>query len=408
MKQLSTIKEVLESNGKLKTTKISYLEGIRGIAAFMVVIHHFSLAFYPSLASGNLSTAHANSIELLYYKSPFIFLTNGQFYVNIFFILSGFVLSRRFFLEKKIEYLHSAFIRRVPRLYIPVAFSLLVAFVLIKLNWNFTHEAGSITRSIWLTSLGGDPSNIKFLCSFFFNAMFKGDNSYNTVLWTISIELYGSLLVFSILALTSDLFKPIYMYVLIFTVLALCGESEYCPFILGMSLNCTADFNWNNKYKKRVVLAGLIILGLLLGGFPHIHYKSTPTILGTFYDYFNYKPIVNQNNLINGLGAFFIVLAIQHSARMQTFFSRKTVAFFGYISFSMYLIHVLILQSFSCFMFLKLQDKLPYNIASLTTIGLSVVLVLYISKLTTTFVDKGSIQIANNIYKRFILFDRKK
>ena len=180
--------------------KLIYIEGIRGMAALMVVLHHYLLSFYPAQANGNSSVAHLKTIELWYYKSPFIFLTNGQLYVYIFFILSGFVLSRKFFLEKDMTYLVSAAIKRFPRLYMPVAFSLVVTFILLKFYSITMLKAAQLTKSAWFASLQGDPSVIAFLKSLFFKVMFASDNSYNIVLWTITRELYGSFLVFVVLA----------------------------------------------------------------------------------------------------------------------------------------------------------------------------------------------------------------
>ena len=33
--------------------KIKYIEGIRGLAAIIVVLHHYTLAFYPALNFGD-------------------------------------------------------------------------------------------------------------------------------------------------------------------------------------------------------------------------------------------------------------------------------------------------------------------------------------------------------------------
>ncbi len=384
-----------------KSKKVIYIEGIRGMAAFMVVIHHYLLAFYPAQASGVASNAHFGSLELFYHKSPFIFLTNGQLFVYIFFILSGYVLSKKFFREKNMDYLVSASVRRFPRLYIPVAFALILAYIVLKLSLNFNLEASVITKSVWLASLEGNPSVFHFLAKLLFRAMFLGDNSYITVLWTISIELYGSFLVFSALALTRNLKNSWFIFIAIFIVLALSQKFEYCAFILGIILNYTDDFEVKKILHKRFIVAILLIAGIFLGGFPHIHPLSTPTITGTFYGFLNYALLIKVSGFINAAGAFLLILAIQQSPNLQRFFSSKALAFLGNISFSMYLIHAIVIRTFTCFVFIKTFSTFGYNVSFLVAFIPSIILIFFLSYYMTNYVDKKSLDISQSVYKRY-------
>jgi peptidoglycan/LPS O-acetylase OafA/YrhL len=385
---------------QITKSKIWYLEGIRGLAAFMVVIHHYLLAFYPAQANGKLSDAHLGIIELWYHSSPFIFLTNGRFFVYIFFILSGYVLSKKFIEKPNRDYLKSAVIRRIPRLYIPVAFSLIVAFILIRLSFDFNIQAGILTKSAWLQALHGNPSMSHFFKSLLYKAFFHYDNSYNTVLWSITFELYGSFMVFAGLWLSSYVKTPLILFSLIFMVLVFTGEYEYGSFFLGVILNYWRNIEFKSAFLNRALIVFLIALGLFLGGFPHVYY-TTPSISDTFYRFLNYDFIITKHGLINSIGAFMIVLAVQQSIKLQNFFSSNILDFLGSISFSMYLIHALILQSFSSFIFIKLDGVLNYNAAFLVTFISSLTLIMLISYRMTISVDKRSVRIAqyfNSLY----------
>src|SRR5208282_6448472 len=77
--------------------KLHYLQGLRGIAALTVAVHHYFCAFYPATVFGT-GPRHGNWEEL-FWRSPLGIFSSGISPVCIFFILSGFVLSLPFFGE---------------------------------------------------------------------------------------------------------------------------------------------------------------------------------------------------------------------------------------------------------------------------------------------------------------------
>src|SRR6478609_7695726 len=67
------------TRSEVSTNKLQYLEGLRGWAAFFVVVHHCICAF--------------NHNFILSYTGPFNWLLGGRFEVALFFVLSGLVLA---------------------------------------------------------------------------------------------------------------------------------------------------------------------------------------------------------------------------------------------------------------------------------------------------------------------------
>ncbi|SFF07879.1 acyltransferase family protein [Spirosoma endophyticum] len=385
--------------------KVTYIEGIRGLAAFMVVIYHYLLAFYPAHANGRLEEVHLNLLEILYFKSPFLFLTNGQLFVLIFFILSGYVLSKKFMLDKDMDYLASAFIRRLPRLYIPVAVSLIISYIILVLSLDYNSDASIITKSTWLESLKGDKLFITFLKNILISAMFLGNNSYNTVLWSITIEFYGSILVFGSLALIYKSRNSVFILLFILFILLFHEKYEYSAFILGILLNYSDYIKFKNKNLNKLSIIFTFFFGLLLGGFPHVYHTSTPTISGTFFEFLNYNFIIERSGLINEIGAFLVIFSIQKWAVMREFFSGRFFLYLGKISFSMYLIHVLILKSFSSYLFIYLQRIFSYNWSFLFQCIPSFLLIIVISHMMTNYVDEKSILLSKLFYKKYFLND---
>ena len=121
--------------------KLGYLEGIRGIAALIVVIWHYVLYFYPPLANtGDMSfkeffnyNTH-EQILMLAAETPLCLFFHGQASVRLFFVLSAFVLTYKFFRTKNYEYLSAGAIKRYFRLLGPVVFSLFITYILVNLS----------------------------------------------------------------------------------------------------------------------------------------------------------------------------------------------------------------------------------------------------------------------------------
>ena len=183
--------------------KIGYLDGLRGLAAFQVVFHHFILTFYPALfIFPGVATHLPGTIEATISASPLNLLWDGNFAVCLFFILSGYVLSHKFFLHGNAEIATAAAVKRYFRLALPAAFSVLLAYVMMKLSLFFNQPAGVAAGSDWLAGVWTfQPRFFDALNQAFLGVFFAGTFSYNAVLWTIALEFAGSFIVFGFLAL---------------------------------------------------------------------------------------------------------------------------------------------------------------------------------------------------------------
>jgi peptidoglycan/LPS O-acetylase OafA/YrhL len=76
-------------NKETSEKKLFYLDGIRGLAACIVVISHYIQVFYPAALNGRPQQAHSKW-DIWYGHSPINLFYNGQFAVCLFFVLSGY------------------------------------------------------------------------------------------------------------------------------------------------------------------------------------------------------------------------------------------------------------------------------------------------------------------------------
>ena len=385
--------------------KIKYLNGLRGVAAFQVVFHHFVLAFYPALFSGpDIPTHMAGNIEVSASGSIFNLLWDGNFAVCIFFVLSGFVLSHKFFIKKENEIITASAVKRYFRLALPVAFSVFLAFVLMRFSLFYNQSVEVISGSGWLSGLWAfKPTFADALNQAFFGAFFLNLFDYNAILWTIACEFLGSFLVFSFLAIFGKSKKRFWAYAFLILVFF---QTYYLAFILGMLLSDVMAHKqmilskFNNK---KILLTAFLLLGLFLGSFPIGRDAE-----GTMYAFMNFSWLSDPAILYHVLGAFFLMIVLLESKRMQKFFSYKYILFLGEISFAMYLMHFIILGSFSSFVFLKLHDIMAYPYAVVLSFLVSLPVILFVSYIVYKYVDKKSVNFSHLLYEKLFVHNDDK
>ena len=122
---------------------------------------------------------------------PFLrFLNDGQFWVQVFFVLSGFVLPISFLKTERIESVLGSVFRRYVRLVWPVF--IVNSLIYFAANTYWTNSFNAYRQK------GGVSDNFSYLnmvvSSFAF--VWFGDARWTGPEWTMSVELWGSFLVF--------------------------------------------------------------------------------------------------------------------------------------------------------------------------------------------------------------------
>ncbi len=383
--------------------KIGYLDGLRGIAAFQVVFHHFVLAFFPAvfLAPG-VTTHFAGDIEARLSASPLNILWDGNFAVCLFFVLSGYVLSHKFFLRKEHEIATASAVKRYFRLALPVAFSVLLAYIFMKLGLFYNQQAGAVAGSGWLPTFWTfSPNLFDALSQAFLGTFFYSTFDYNAVLWTIAYEFEGSFLVFSFLSLVGTAKNRWWAYVAVIWVFY---QSYYLAFVLGMLLSDIivhrgAILRGFGRYRKWLD-AAILLLGLFIASYP-----SGRDADGTLYLFMKYSWIDAPAEFYHIVGAALIMVALLDSRRLQQLFSCRPFLFLGDISFTMYLLHFVIMGTFSSFVFLKLQPLMSYPSAVLGSFLLSIPIIFIVSYLAYIYVDRRAVAFAQYFYDK--VFNKK-
>lgn len=168
-------------------------EALRGIAAIVVLIHHFMLGFAPRLHG------------LLYPEQPFSLMgtpafaaINGSAAVVLFFVLSGFVLTVGLFRDPQPRTALVSALKRWPRLAGTVVLANLLAGVMMAASLMDNQAVAPEVPSIWLAYFYNWPSaglhEVPRALWEGATTFLTGFASYNSNLWTMYYEFWGSLI----------------------------------------------------------------------------------------------------------------------------------------------------------------------------------------------------------------------
>ncbi|AKB75557.1 acyltransferase, putative [Methanosarcina lacustris Z-7289] len=374
--------------------KITYLDGLRGIAAVNVMIMHFFVALAPAMIYGSKLPSHFGNLDLLFSSTPLGLIGAGNFSVCIFFVLSGYVLTQKYFKTKENSIIISSAVRRYLRLFIPVFAAVMISYLLASAGLfhyyleTMVISAGSNYRNYWAFT----PNLIDAVKQAVWGSFFVGGKmSYNPVLWTMKIEFFGSMLVFAMALLFGSL-RNRWTFYLAATVLFL--KSYYMAFIIGMVFADT----FNNKMPifktgNKIILSIILISGLFLGSYP-----ISPLTNDSLYGFLNTGFFKTAYVTYHIIGAGMIIYVLLNSRWLQNVFSSPVPAFLGKISYSLYLIHFLVMSSFTCALFLVLYPILPYGTAVLISCFVSVLLIIPLSYLFYKYVDKAGVKLSKLFY----------
>ena len=323
---------------------------MRGIAALMVVFWHLLLGFAPGLPGVLPGFPPAAS----WIGRPWYGFVNGGAAVGFFFVLSGFVLTRRNLRSGDADGLARGAIKRWPRLAGTVGLACLASWALFPLGLYRFQQAGSLSGSPWLAAFAYSPDGAgivpnagRALLEGAVLTFFTGATSYNSSLWTMRTEFTGSLVAFGLgLAL-----------------LRLPGRGARA-WLLGVAwLACFCVDPWLANFPLGVGLASLSASGRL----PRLHVAWAPVLIllsyaaATFSDNSGLNRAVHAHlhfalpgPTVYGAGAVLALLAVESVPALHRLLSGRVPRWLGRMSFPLYLLHIPVLCSVGSFAYIRL------------------------------------------------------
>ena len=306
--------------------RLDEIDGIRGWAAFVVLLFH---------VIG----------EMLKYAVPavnnawFAPLLAGDIAVLVFFVLSGDALSSAFFAGGGNKVIDRLLVRRYLRLTIPIVMSCAITYLIMVLGFDFHIQAAKVLqRPDWLAQFLQFKASIVGLLRYSLLGVYVSHTrelSYSPFLWTMSIEMIGSMLVFLLCYLWKTLKNPHWICLVLIIWLTALG-SYFSLFYAGVLLGYCRQQGYfekllDNKSHQIAVPCILIAIAGMLILTKGLH-----------------RPIILTLPI-----SMLLVFCFYTQKQIKLFFSNKLSRFLGDISFPLYLIHFQVLISLMSWLVVK-------------------------------------------------------
>ncbi|TVY45346.1 hypothetical protein LCER1_G008289 [Lachnellula cervina] len=364
--------ELTRSSRRLHST--AWLDGLRGVASLLVVIHHSSWLWYPRLSEGWGSSPDSQwFVQLPMIR---IFYAAGSAMVAVFFIVSGFSLSYKSLglirtgrFPEVLDSLSSSVFRRLLRLVLPPATTTFFSMLVTHAGWYGTgpksrqparHDSLADNVFLWMRSVVelADP---------FRPNIYPGgyDPTYESNLWTIPVELHGSMVIFLTLLGIAKLRASLRLAILVSIVLFLLCYA-YTHLFLFLSGVLLAELHYRREERtsklrtpasqppesadhERQGAKGMKLfwtLNFLLAifvccmplrvqgarsspGYMTLASLTPPPYRGLFI----------EDQFWIFIAAFHLVFTLDNAKFLQMIFTSRFSQYLGKISFSLYIIH---------------------------------------------------------------------
>jgi peptidoglycan/LPS O-acetylase OafA/YrhL len=298
------------------------VDGIRGWASLVVMLFHI----FREVLGGVIPWVHSPLL------TPFM---DGKLPVLVFFVLSGDALSTRFFQNGSIQGVHSLLIKRYLRLTAPILLACSIVYLLMKTGLTFHLQAAKeLPGQEWLPRmLTFDPSLITLfrysVIQVYTNH--STETSYIPMLWTMSLEMTGSMLTFLFCYVHGSLRHPRALLLVLSCALMSLG-SLLAVFFIGMLFSeiraNRSTIKIRAPFDSQLFYALLFFAALALFSATTDRHLPNPAAM---------------------FGACLLVAGAYGNNGLKEFFSNGFSKYLGEISFPLYLVHfpaIISIQSF--------------------------------------------------------------
>ena len=323
--------------------RIQYIDGLKLIMCYMIMLIHFTIAYFPDgyISFGSNYTA-AERIPAFWDGLPYSIYTNSPFPLHIFFALAAVLPTISFFWSKEPYIsLQRQAIKRYFRFMIPVAAAIIGTSLLHTCGILDFKELAQLNNSPWCLSI--EPKAMPWptlLYHALVQCYFENGGDILTVMWCMYIIFLGSMLTLALLALFGS--SPFRKWLYLASVLLLLAYSTYASFIVGIAcgdfyVHHLERISFSNS-KKALLSWLLLVMGIIIGYMPDFLF---PAPITPFYAY--------------AVASGMIILSLMFNSFLQGILSKPFLVHHAKYSFSVLLVHICVLAGVSKYIYQALQ-----------------------------------------------------
>ncbi|KAF2876712.1 acyltransferase family-domain-containing protein [Massariosphaeria phaeospora] len=340
----------------------NWIDGLRGIASFMVVSGHLCTALVPWLHA----PAHDPKTAPHLFQLPFLRLAvGGRSAVALFFLITGYVnsigpigRSRAGNTDAALNGIARSALARSGRLVLPTMIATALSWFLANTNaYHMTkHVDSTWIRQGWHRQEPTLWQAFKSLTRAEVETWTIGWNDYDGTQWTLHLFLEGSMLVYMTMFATV-LVKPkarFIIYAVLYIYFWQLGEGLAIGALKGLNIifgMFVAELHNHYKDSATSVLpapvpALMIILGAFMAGYPQDapHNARWSHLMQTFMHSITVKDS-DVRRYWDHIGAATVLLGIFFSRNARRVLTSPVFNFLGRVSFPVYLMHNTMIKS---------------------------------------------------------------
>ncbi|KAF2665185.1 hypothetical protein BT63DRAFT_483060 [Microthyrium microscopicum] len=368
--KLTSFTESFSSNEKdIQQGDTRWIDGVRGIAAIMVVVSHLVISLHDSIIFPATPEAmRTNWVHWPFLHAPF----EGFPWLATFFILSGWVnaikpiaLANAREPDKLLTSVSTSALRRSLRLMLPPTITTFGSWVLAQMGaYGMAHARGND----WMRSTSPSASAtwglaVRELGWSVYTNWTTGTNYYDGNQWCMLSFLRGSMTLYLVVMATARATPG--MRRLILGALWLWSWRAHDEFvaiptysgILFAELSSVPGvyaFASSHTVVQNVVSLALFVAGWFMISVPNIHMDWATWYSFVFQDG-GFKDTIYPGggtvfHLTNYLGLFLLFAGILFSTSLQRFFVKPVFLWLGKLSLPIYLIHGPVLRTLGCWL----------------------------------------------------------
>ena len=133
--------------------KIDGLTGLKGIGAVVMLLFHFCQQYLPAIISRE-DAAYISATEKLISYSPLYIAVNAQFFISVFWGISGFLMGYLYYLDNGLPEMRKRVVKKYIYFLAPMLISTLGSYAALKMGF-IGNGGGGVPRFTTLNLIYG-------------------------------------------------------------------------------------------------------------------------------------------------------------------------------------------------------------------------------------------------------------